>query len=142
MSSITISKSELLKNAWIIARVGVERFGGTPRDYFASALKLAWADARIPQGKYPKGGHQGRLDAKIVELAATIKRGQYVTAKNIKGVRYQLSHDRSGLWSVWAHCENYKHGRMIESVRLVDNNLDYSKALAIFLNRVNSKRIH
>lgn len=36
-------KSAVMKRAWDIAGYGARRFGGNKRDYFAEAMKLAWA---------------------------------------------------------------------------------------------------
>lgn len=40
------TKKEIMVNAWKIAREGQKAFGGKVRDYFAQALKMAWAQAK------------------------------------------------------------------------------------------------
>lgn len=41
-----MAKKEIMKNAWEIAREGQKAFGGKVREYFAQALKMAWAQAK------------------------------------------------------------------------------------------------
>ncbi|MGC4375943.1 hypothetical protein WD019_03225 [Fictibacillus sp. Mic-4] len=36
----------VMKRAWEIARKGVERFGGKVKEYFAEALRMAWAEVK------------------------------------------------------------------------------------------------
>ena len=36
----------IMRSAWNLARMGVRRFGGKPRWYFACALRMAWQDSR------------------------------------------------------------------------------------------------
>ncbi|MCS4487174.1 hypothetical protein [Staphylococcus americanisciuri] len=36
-------KKQLFKHAWKLAKEGAEKFGGTSKEYFAEALKMAWA---------------------------------------------------------------------------------------------------
>lgn len=43
---MTTNKKELMKNAWSIAREGQKNFGGKVSEYFAEALKMAWAEAK------------------------------------------------------------------------------------------------
>ncbi len=43
---MTTTKKEIMVNAWEIAREGQKSFGGKVRDYFAQALKMAWAQAK------------------------------------------------------------------------------------------------
>ncbi len=43
---MTTTKKEIMSNAWEIAREGQKDFGGKVRDYFAQALKMAWAQAK------------------------------------------------------------------------------------------------
>ncbi|MGO1442601.1 MAG: hypothetical protein ACTHWD_00210 [Lactobacillus delbrueckii] len=43
---MTATKKEIMKNAWRIAREGQKAFGGKVREYFAQALKMAWAQAK------------------------------------------------------------------------------------------------
>lgn len=40
------TKKEIMVNAWRIAREGQKEFGGKVREYFAQALKMAWAQAK------------------------------------------------------------------------------------------------
>ena len=40
------AKKELMENAWKIAREGQKAFGGKVSEYFAEALKMAWAQAK------------------------------------------------------------------------------------------------
>lgn len=42
-----MSKAEIFTNAWKLAKDGAERFGGSCRDYFAQALKMAYAATKI-----------------------------------------------------------------------------------------------
>lgn len=37
-----------MKRAWEIAREGFNKFGGKVKEYFAEALKMAWAEAKQP----------------------------------------------------------------------------------------------
>lgn len=39
-------KKQLMKNAWTIAKEGQKAFGGKVSEYFAQALKMAWAQAK------------------------------------------------------------------------------------------------
>lgn len=43
---MTTTKKELMENAWNIAREGQKAFGGKVSEYFAQALKMAWAQAK------------------------------------------------------------------------------------------------
>lgn len=43
---MTTTKKEIMVNAWEIAREGQKAFGGKVREYFAQALKIAWAQAK------------------------------------------------------------------------------------------------
>lgn len=38
----------VMTRAWEIAKVGVKRFGGSVKEYFAQALVIAWAETKIP----------------------------------------------------------------------------------------------
>lgn len=40
------AKKELMEKAWKIAREGQKAFGGKVTEYFAEALKMAWAQAK------------------------------------------------------------------------------------------------
>ncbi len=39
-------KKKIMKNAWKIARKGQKAFGGKVSEYFAQALKMAWAQSK------------------------------------------------------------------------------------------------
>jgi Streptococcus thermophilus bacteriophage Gp111 protein len=41
-----MNKKGVMKNAWKIARNGAAKFGGNAKEYFAEALKMAWAIAK------------------------------------------------------------------------------------------------
>lgn len=41
-----MTKKEIMRNAWNIAREGQKAFGGKVSEYFAEALKMAWAQAK------------------------------------------------------------------------------------------------
>lgn len=41
-----MNKKEIMSKAWEIAREGQKAFGGKVREYFAEALKMAWAQAK------------------------------------------------------------------------------------------------
>lgn len=41
-----MTKKEIMSNAWKIAKEGQKTFGGKAREYFAQALKMAWAQAK------------------------------------------------------------------------------------------------
>ncbi|WP_346667418.1 hypothetical protein [uncultured Desulfovibrio sp.] len=45
-------------SAWALARLGARQYGGTPRLYFACALRLIWADWRNGK-KTPDLPHAG-----------------------------------------------------------------------------------
>lgn len=38
-----MTKSQIFKNAWAIAKQGASKFGGSSKEYFAEALKMAYA---------------------------------------------------------------------------------------------------
>lgn len=40
------AKKEIMSNAWKIAKEGQKAFGGKVSEYFAEALKMAWAQAK------------------------------------------------------------------------------------------------
>lgn len=42
---MTATKKEIMVNAWKLAREGQKKFGGKVTEYFAEALKMAWAQA-------------------------------------------------------------------------------------------------
>lgn len=39
----------VMKRAWEIAREGQNKFGGNVKEYFAEALRMAWAEAKAPK---------------------------------------------------------------------------------------------
>lgn len=39
----------VMVRAWEIAKAAVVKFGGKVREYFAAALKMAWAEAKAPK---------------------------------------------------------------------------------------------
>lgn len=41
-----MTRSQLFTDAWRLACKGARRYGGSPRSYFACALRLAWRDRR------------------------------------------------------------------------------------------------
>lgn len=41
-----ISKTEIMKAAWVLARKGAKRFGGKPSQYIAAALRQTWELAK------------------------------------------------------------------------------------------------
>lgn len=41
-----MTKKEIMSNAWKIAKEGQKAFGGKVSEYFAEALKMAWAQAK------------------------------------------------------------------------------------------------
>lgn len=41
-----MTKKEIMSNAWKIAKEGQKTFGGKASEYFAQALKMAWAQAK------------------------------------------------------------------------------------------------
>ena len=41
-----MTKKEIMSNAWKIAKEGQKTFGGKASEYFAEALKMAWAQAK------------------------------------------------------------------------------------------------
>lgn len=43
-----MNKSNLMKQAWNLAREGAAKFGGKVREYFAAALRMAWEATRKP----------------------------------------------------------------------------------------------
>lgn len=43
---MTTTKKEIMSNAWKIAKEGQKAFGGKVSEYFAEALKMAWAQAK------------------------------------------------------------------------------------------------
>lgn len=38
-----MTKSQIFKNAWVIAKAGANKFGGSSKEYIADALKMAYA---------------------------------------------------------------------------------------------------
>lgn len=60
----------VMKKAWEIAKDGVRKFGGCVKEYFAEALRMAWAIAK-----------------KIME---TMNKMQIHTWKNAKGMEFEL----------------------------------------------------
>ena len=47
----------ILTKAWLIARAGARRFGGTVRAYLAAALRQAWAKAKALE-RFPLDLHR------------------------------------------------------------------------------------
>jgi hypothetical protein len=41
-----------MKRAWVIAREGVKKFGGKVKEYFAEALRIAWAEVKGKAAKF------------------------------------------------------------------------------------------
>lgn len=44
-------KKQIMVRAWEIAKAAVAQFGGKAREYFAEALRMAWAEAKQPAQK-------------------------------------------------------------------------------------------
>lgn len=42
-----MSKKQVMKRAWEIAKGGVKKFGGKVREYFAIALSIAWKEVKV-----------------------------------------------------------------------------------------------
>lgn len=40
-------KKHVMTKAWEIAKTGAKRFGGNAKEYFAAALRMAWAAAKV-----------------------------------------------------------------------------------------------
>jgi len=38
---------KIMSTAWTIAREGADKFGGKVREYFSTALRIAWAESRV-----------------------------------------------------------------------------------------------
>ncbi|BCJ86438.1 hypothetical protein [Effusibacillus dendaii] len=56
-------KMNVMSKAWGIARAGQKKFGGNVKEYFAEALKMAWAESKAPQKA-------------LVELAVNNRKGK------------------------------------------------------------------
>lgn len=67
----------IMRYAWRIARMGVQRFGGWPRLYFACALRMAWQEART-RVVYRKGEGNRFWMPGVCLPASTVKRGQFI----------------------------------------------------------------
>ena len=61
-------KSQVMKNAWKIAKEGAKKFGGKAIEYIAEAMKMAWSSA--------KGGNTSLAKFQAVE-AKMRKAGKY-----------------------------------------------------------------
>jgi|SRR5690625_3274973 len=76
-----MNKKVIMKNAWTIARQGVEKFGGKAVDYISEALKQAWAiakqlekrNAKKQVSKNLKGGMTGKQDWFITKLMKEVE---------------------------------------------------------------------
>lgn len=47
-----MNKSSIMTSAWVSAKLGARRFGGSPKEYFPAALKQAWKAYKIRQAIY------------------------------------------------------------------------------------------
>lgn len=112
--------------AWKIARQGVKKFGGKVKEYFAIALKMAWAQI--------KGGNQ------VVELQGTEKQVKWandireVYFKHIDAVKAEIEkHNKKGLdfSSFFASIENQeKASEWIGNFKALTSNDNKEAALA------------
>lgn len=66
----------IMKNAWAMSYMGVERFGGSVKLYFACALKLAWADTRT-RSVYRKGQGNRFWMPGVAMPRSEVKAGQF-----------------------------------------------------------------
>ncbi|EMA6344833.1 hypothetical protein U3450_003889 [Bacillus cytotoxicus] len=83
-------RNNVMAKAWEIAKQGVKKFGGKVKEYFAIALKMAWAQV--------KGGNE------VVELKGTEKQVKWandireVYFKSIDAVKAEIEkHNKKGL---------------------------------------------
>lgn len=65
----------VMKNAWVIAYEGVEKFGGKVKEYFSVALKIAWDLFKNKNSKELEG----------MELIKEVKFGKVVAKITVKG---------------------------------------------------------
>lgn len=70
-----MNKKVIMKNAWTIARQGVEKFGGKATDYISEALKQAWAIAKQLQ----KGNAKKQFTSKNLKGGMTSKQDWFIT---------------------------------------------------------------
>jgi hypothetical protein len=67
----------VMTRAWEIAREGQKRFGGNVKEYFAQALRLAWAEVKAPKKvEVELKGSTKRVKTWLAEIVG--KHPQYV----------------------------------------------------------------
>ena len=74
----TLSRSALMRKAWVVARHGAERFGDTARQHLAAALRQAWAAEEAAVAALVAQEERVRETAAFlvsVERAAAARRG-------------------------------------------------------------------
>ena len=76
MQARRILLAGIMKNAWTLSRMGVKRYGGTVKLYFACALKLSWADTRT-RSVYRKGQGNRFWMPGVAIPESEVKRGQF-----------------------------------------------------------------
>ena len=59
----------IMRRAWKIAREGAEKFGGSPREYFKEALRMAWAEIKSTTAGLTGSAKQIAWAKQIVESA-------------------------------------------------------------------------
>ena len=83
-----INKKEVMQKAWEIAREGVEKFGGKVKEYFAKALKIAWAIVKKEENQMDKvNGYE------ITERNYTVKGWQKYGHKRVYFEGYFVFND-------------------------------------------------
>lgn len=69
--------TRIMNDAWALARQGAKKFGGSPKLYFAIALRLVWRDSR-PRTVWHKGiGNQFVLPG-MPQFTTSSPKGQFL----------------------------------------------------------------
>lgn len=76
----------VMKRAWEIAREGVKKFGGKVKEYFAEALKMAWAEFKKGVKKVSKSEAMRKMKKAVKEFRKEFFDG-YIAHMESKGVK-------------------------------------------------------
>lgn len=101
----------VMKRAWEIARNGVKQFGGMVKEYFAVALKMAWAEVKnevkrpieVVKEKLEKEFAKPRLGSNLIGLSVNVweKYGKARIYVNGDGVIGYFDFNQDGKVNAW-----------------------------------------
>lgn len=143
-----MTKSNLFKNAWAIAKHGANKFGGSSKEYFAQALKMAYAGIQLAAAKVEipawivrkNVGHVDVVAKSVLSVVKETEKALQVEADGKFG-RFTFWTPKSVLKTV--NVEDYFTATVIvenEMAKAMDNHFDLvEKAKALGIKGVHAR---